>query len=331
MDRKWLVACCVVSLLTLGVANSADASLDEFMTFLGHVGYSADGFGAVTNSGIISASVPAGATVLNAYLYQAVYFTLDPSDATLNGNDVAFGPTVVNTSGGGFLGSKRADVTGIVKPVIDGGLGGIYGFDLVELGGAGDNVNGEALVVVYTHPALPVSSFAILDGFSAFGGDSTSINFADPLHPADPGFFAEMALGISHSCCGQASNVTVNGTLITENAGSFDDGLHLANGSLITVGGYDDPFSPLLPSYAGDHERYDLVPYITDGDTSIDIRTLNPSADDDIFLALFHVLGEAGFNEPPPTSEPVIPEPSSMLLLGSGLAFAGLKRIRRKS
>ena len=128
-----------------------------------------------------------------------------------------------------------------------------------------------------------------------------------------------MSLGIGFSCCNQKSTVMVNGTTITENAGNMDDGLVVSNGSLITVGGFDDPFSPLNPSYADDHERYNLVPYINAGDMSINIFTENPSFDDNIFLANFYVSGIAGINEPPPPTGPAIPEPSSMLLLGAGI------------
>ena len=327
--RKWLLAMAIGVVLPFGSVTTAQASLSEFMTFVGSVGYSSDGFGSISQTGTISASVPVGATVLAAYLYSgynAFSGAPTPAGTTLNGNAVAFGPNVNNATGCCGIGSARADVTGIVKPIIDGGIGGIYDFSIVEGSGGQD---GEALVVVYSHPSLPVTTVGILDGFASVTGDVTSINFADPLHPADAGFFAEMIIGDNFSCCGQRSTITVNGTTITENAGNFDDGLQLANGSLITVGGFNDPFSPFLPSYDADHERYNLVPYITDGSTSIEVRTANASRDDNIFLALFHVFGRAGINEEPEPENPVIPEPSSMLLLGSGLAFAGFRRTRK--
>jgi hypothetical protein len=218
-------------------------------------------------------------------------------------------------------------VTAIVKPVIDGGAGGIYNFTVTESNSGQD---GEALVVVYSLASLPISTVGILDGFSNSSGDNTAINFSDPLDPAAAGFFAEMRIASSFSCCGQDSTITVNGTTITETAGNNDDGLEVANGSLITVGGFDDPFSPLLPTYDQDHERYNLVPYITNGDTTISIRTLNPSGDDNIFLAVFHVTGEAGINEPPPNTE--VPEPGTLSLLAIGGAAAFRKvRGRRKA
>src|SRR5581483_6521457 len=117
----------------------------------------------------------------------------------------------------------------------------------------------------------------------------------------------------------QTSRITVNGTIITQNAGHCDDSVtSCVNGSLITVGGFDDPFSPFLPTIAQDHERYNLAPQIADGSTSIVVNTLNPSNDDNIFLAVFQVTGLGGVNAPPPDSS-ATPEPGSLLLLASGL------------
>jgi hypothetical protein len=318
--------------LALAIAKPAGASLTTFTSFVGKVGVSTDGFGSTTQAGNIEASVPVGSTVLGAYLYTSTFFNAAqtvPVGNTLAGSPVVYGPSLGLTAPCCSLAAFRADVTSIVKPIIDGGPGGVYSFAMVETAFAQD---GEALVVVYSNPALADASVGILDGFSAVGGDNTSINFADPLHPADAGFFAEMMLGIGFSCCNQASRVDVNGTTITLQAGNNDDGAAAANGSLITVGSFDDPFSPLLPTYAQDHERYNIAPFITDGDTSISIFTQNPSADDNIFLAVFHTSGIAGFNEPPPDTEPPsgVPEPSTMILLGTGLAGIIGKKLRQR-
>jgi hypothetical protein len=324
--RSFVPVLCVLGLLQ---ASPAFASLSVFQTFVGTVGVSTDGFGSLST---LSASVPAGATVLGAWLYSSSYTfgaTYTPG-GTLDGNALSYGAPVVN-SDAGFLFSNRANVTSIVKPIIDAGPGGVYDFTVTESNSTQD---GTALVVVYELASLPVSTVGILDGFSATGGDSTSISFATGLDPTAPGFFAEMRLGIGFSCgpsdgcTSQRSNVTVNGTLITGNAGDNDDAVGLAaNGNLITVGGFDDPFSPMLPAYGDDRERYNLVPQIDLGDTQILVQTNNPTADDNIFLAVFQVSGEGRVTDP----DAEVPEPGTLSMLAlAGGAFALRRRHQRR-
>jgi hypothetical protein len=298
-------------------ASNASASLAPFQSFVGKYAMSTDGFGSVNESGVISASVPAGSTIVAAYLYSATNNTDTVPAVTLDGNLVSFGPAVSNATACCNLKSYRADVTSLVAAAINGGLGGIYDFNVNE-GNETFSIDGEALVVIYSNPTLPEATVGLLDGFASVTGDTTNINFATPLNPADPGFFAEMSLGISFSCCdSQRSTIKVNDLLLTENAGNHDDGAQLSNGSLITVGGFDDALSSGGDSYANDGERYDLASFVTAGDTTIKVDTFNASQDDNIFFAGFYVSGKAGINEEPPTE---VPEPGSMLLLLLGVA-----------
>ena len=324
--KSLLIAACAVGAL-LG-ASAAEASLTVFKTYTGTVGVSTDGFGSTSDAGVITANVPVGSTVVAAYLYSSLYFVSPgtPAAGSLNGNALTYTP-LGNTGGCCSLEASRADVTSIVAAVINGGPGGAYNFNVTETSG---NTDGEALVVVYSNGSLGTSTVAILDGFSLQSGDDSSFAFGSPLHPGDAGFQAEMRIGDGFSCCSQESSISVNGKLMTDVAGNNDDNVDafLSNGNLITMGGDDDPFTVASPGspaedYGTDHERYDLRPFITDGDTVIHVHTVNPSGDDNIFLEVFQITGEATV-----TTNDGIPEPATwaMMLLG----FFGMGSVLRR-
>src|SRR3954453_22116926 len=71
----------VAALLALGLPSVASASLtllkpspSDQATFHGNGGYSADGLGQYGTGGAVQADVPAGSTVVQAYLYGSYYF-----------------------------------------------------------------------------------------------------------------------------------------------------------------------------------------------------------------------------------------------------------------
>ena len=332
MRKKSMRSVLSATVLAFGFAGGAQASLTAFQSYVGNVGLSTSGFGSTTQAGSITATVPIGATVLNAYLYTSTFGSFSGAGGTLSSNTLSYTNLGTNSSPS-VLTAGRADVTSIVKPLIDGGPGGLYIFRVTETSSSQD---GEALVVVYTLPSLAVSTIGILDGFSQSSGDSFVVNFASPLNPIASGFVADLRLGIGFSfdgtgCTnsGQTSRVTVNSTVITNSAGCNDDSVDASpnNGNLITVGGNNDAFSALLPSVSADHERYNLTPQIGVGDTTIKVNTFNASNDDNIFLAVLQVTGIGGINAPPPGPTPV-PEPTTLVLVGLALAGLGVQRRR---
>lgn len=304
-------------------ALESQAGLISFQNFVGNVGVSTAGKGTLAQAGSLTVNVPVGSTVLGAYVYSSTFS--GSAGGTLAGNALSY--SLLGNTGG--LQSFRADATGIVKPVIDGGPGGAYSFGFTETNSGQD---GTGIVVVYSNPSLPVSTVGILDGAQDQAGDSFTAFFPSGLFPSASGFFAEMRLGIGFSWnpdgaagTGQHSVVQVNGNTISAAAGNFDDGA-AANGALFTVGDDNDPFTPNLPAnMEQDHERYNLAPYLVDGDTQIHVNTNNPSFDDIIFLAVFHITGEGQITH---GDGGEIPEPSTYALMGAGLA--GLFALRRR-
>jgi|ERR1019366_7415208 hypothetical protein len=322
-NQKWAWSLALaVSLLCVLPAN---ASLTTFQTFTGAgVNVNTAGWGSVSNVGTISINaVPTGSTILGVYLYTSTYNNASMTGIGVTIDGVSTGFTSLGTTAPCCtLTAGRADLTSTALATDI--AGGATSFAISETSSLQD---GEALVVVYKDPAVSdISTVGILDGFSAVGGDNSTISFSSPLNPAASGFFAEMRIGDGFSCCSQTSTIAVNGTTITNNAGNNDDSVDGSpqNGNLITMGGSNDPFSPMLPSYAADHERYNLIPQINNGDTSIGIHTVNPSGDDNIFLEVFAVSGAA-------TISSGVPEPASIFLFGTLLAGVGLRLRRRKA
>jgi hypothetical protein len=296
---RWTVLTTLVAAAMLALAAVANASLTVNYVFTGHGGYSADGLGQNGTGGTVEAEVPAGSTVQKAFLYGTYYFTSAPD---LTERTIDFDGTMVETtqiSSVGSLSTTRADVTAQVAAKVGGG-GGITTFAINNDPGLLDGV---ALVVVYANAASPENTIAVLDGSASQTGDTATFLLASPLDKTVPGFQATMSLGsgfsyqgVSGHVCGggQFSTVEVNSQLLSNCAGNFDDGQG-NNGALITVGGVgdltDNPTPPSAPAL--DDELYNLEPFLNQGDTNIEIKTSNPSQDDNLFLAVISISARA--------------------------------------
>jgi hypothetical protein len=335
----------------LMVVGSAQASLSSFYQFNGKGNWSIDAIGT-SGTGTVQASVPVGSTVEKAFLYSSKFYT---SDGGGSANAVTFDGVVIpsgsftdlgvnETSFSGFsLEAYRADVTAQVAAKVGGGSGSRFDFSVSESGSSA--VDGEVLVVVYSNPAEVERTIAVLDGFSASGGDSTTINFSEALTGVgDPGFEALLSLGIGFGFqpTSQFSIVDGNGRQLTTSAGGQDDGDQTGNGSLITAGGLDDSTAnpdpdALATDQRTDDELYDLgqgnvddaTPYLSNGLLSYTFDTSNPSNDDNIFFLGLNITARAGVNQPPPPPPDGVPDAGSTALL-LGLGVMGMAALRRK-
>lgn len=302
--RKALSMAILAATLGLCMSTRANAALTLLKpnpavpaTFVGQGGYSSDGLGQQGVGGTVQAEVPAGSTVVQAYLY-GTYFTTAP---TLAERTIDFDGTsveLVTISVVNFLSTGWADVTAQVATKVGSG-GGITDFTINT---DPYPLDGLALVVIYSNPASPLITIAVLEGGASQLGDTATFSFAAPLDKTIAGFSAIMSLGSGfsyqgvsgHDCGGgQFSVVTINGQLLTNCAGNFDDG-EAANGALLTVGGVGDSLDNPTPPEAPltDDELYNLEPFLAQGDSGITIETSNPSQDDNLFLAIIAITAE---------------------------------------
>ena len=278
-------------------AAVAANSLNEFTTIVGQVVLSEDACGTNLPSCTVDIVKPSpSATVREAYLFCATTgfsgYRPQDDDVTLNGMAVAWNAVIPNA-----INSFNAwdDVTAIVKPVGDAAPPGVVSFRITE--NPTTLYDGCALKVIWDDPTTTTNSIIIFWGAQETTGDTFVITFA-PLQASALLAPLEFSLGISFGAQGpcaflgtQFSRVDVDGIRLTTSAGGEDDG-SCQNGALITLGGTGDtaanppPFAPptAVPSVPDD-ELYDLRPFVAVGDTSMTIFTLNPSNDDNIFLA----------------------------------------------
>ena len=289
------------------------------VTEIGKIVLSVDGLGVFPEkSGNIQVEKPAGATVRGAYLAAADVWgnnggPLPDGAIQINGNNVTWDLHDPNNAN-----SAWSDVTAIIRPIVDAAPAGILNLTINET----IELDGSILAVIFDDPGQTTdNTIILLFGSQDIAGDTFAIGLAEPINTSDPNLILDMSLGISfgaQGCAsGQYSQVDVNGIRMTTSAGGEDDGV-CSNGALLTVGGLNDSnANPIDPNATDngdprqDDELYNLIPFVSDGDTSINVYTQNPSNDDNMFFASLFlasttaVVGEGILLTPVSASNPI--------------------------
>ena len=335
------------SLLPLGITvglclNIAPASASLIVReSISNAALSIDGFGSLSNSGIIQANIPTGSTIKRAYLYAASVWDMSPVyGVTFNGNLLSLSSATILSPNSNPATTARWDVTNIIAASFTGGL---QNFSITENGPIPTN-DGAVLVVAYSNPSTQGFTSVILDGELSTGGDTSQFNFASPYTGGD--FLVSLASSYSLQPTSEQFtqiDVTTNSTnnrRLSTSAGGQDDGewVDVGGGALMTVGGIgDDPTNPdpLALSSDGpriDDEYYNLAlgnsasaaPFISPGDTFLRLTTQNPTNDDNVFGMFITSKFKS-------TATPV-PEPSMTLgIFGIGAIGILLSRRGKKS
>jgi hypothetical protein len=291
------------------VVTGAPSGLNIFYQYAGKLYLSVDGAGDNEASHVIQVQKPSkNAKVRKAFVLAACTGTvIQKGDVTMNGKALTWSSSCVpvTPSYPGLFYNTLADVTAIVKPIMDKAPVGRKAFTFVESLSLNGSIEGEVLAVVFDDPAqtLPKMVSLLFGGINQ-GGDHLTISLAKPVDPLNPGVVADMGLGISFSSQGGGEQyfiVDVNGSRLSTSAGGNDDGI-VANGGLITVGGLDDSRANPPDSYhvttdnAYDDEFYSLLPFIHSTDSKILVETQSTSEADNLFFAYFVVNSGAGVN-----------------------------------
>lgn len=285
----------------------------------GRISRSVDGLGTLDGTGSVTVRKPAGGTVRKAVLLAASTGFDGPAagEVTLAGTAVPLGHATDSS-----IGSVNywTDVTALLKPALDAAPAGDTELAVTESDAY--SVDGVVLAVVFSDPAQTRDrSTTLLFGTTQTTGDHFQLRLSKPIDPESPGALLDMSLGISYSYQSngtqQFSQVDVNGSRLTTSAGGEDDGLP-EDGALLTVGGIGDSTGNPIPDATpteprSDDELYDLRPFVAAGATTVDVDTLNPSDDDNIFFA--------EFTTDPPVTTILTPNPpveQDLVSLGDG-------------
>ena len=285
-------------------------SLAQVANEVGKISVSVDAKGADNFPATIQVNKPVGATVRKIFVAAAStgFRGYVIPDGTIS---IAGVPINWNISTPSSISSYNhwADATAALSGAMNALPPGLNTVNYFE-GGNPFLIDGTILMVVWNDPAQIVDqTLVVMFGAQNIAGDNFYVTLSQPIANVAT-LRMDMGLGISYSYepSGQFSRVEVNGTVLSSCAGGQDDG-YANNGGLITVGGIGDLNNNPPPGCTdaigprADDELYSLVPFVNNGDTQVHVFSINPSNDDNIYLAYF-LMNVAGNVTPTPDGVP---------------------------
>ena len=253
---------------------------------------------AATSTATVT-GVPAGATLVAAYLYWGGSGGTVDSQVILNAGAIAASRTFTTTFNNGgtnfpYFGGF-ADVTGQVTGNGSFTFGGLTVNTGAPHCGSAAVLAGWGLVVIYERAAEPLRAINVFDGLEFFRGDSLTLTpdgFRVPAAPID----GRMAIIAWEGDPGNSTPLNGFSESLSFNGSALDDGINVA-GSDPVVQPYDGTVNTLAvaTSYGVDVDTFTADAFIAPGQTS---ATTVFSAGGDLVLLTAQVVSV--------TSEPVV-------------------------
>lgn len=274
----------------------------EFSRFTGKYSVSTDGAGDLGN---LTVEKAAGATTLEAaYLTLVAKGNACPvtGSMTFSGSPVTF--THTGRDSGSYFCNYFVDVTSSMSGALGALAAGSSASFSVDYDTA--KYTGAGLTAVFNNDSVQEGTVIYQFGHSPVTGNEINLNFP-ALQSAPVSDSAILSLGIGWSIQSAsyvnsssegynfiriATSSNPNPVTISEIAGGYDDGFSAGDAGLVTIGGVGD--SPNLPTgawanYQSDDELYDVASFLSVGDTSLTVFSVNPSVNDTIFQVVLHL------------------------------------------
>lgn len=305
-------AALIITILFLAT-NYSNAQITQVENLFGKYALSVDGCENNLGSGeagscIIIINKPAGATLYKAYLV-ASQTPADSSDFpdstpvrvnTANTYSGSIGPvlsTMASSVGTLTIDMHRTrygNVTTSLEPLLNSlpaGASPLYLMpDSNQVNTSGWGLEGRTLLVIWNDPNGADKVISISLGSTTSLPPTTVTVNTPPLNITPVTSTAIAGLGINYSTAisVQKNNVTVNNTLITTEAGGYDDGTNMMNGELFTIGDDNDALGATT-------EKYNIKPALTDGSTTYTVTFQNVLDHSQDYLSVYYSVASGAF------------------------------------